>query len=499
MSSYRSDSRNPTAVSAFGEPIALPVTPLVQQDGIYSITLREFETFTSSTGNVSATNAVMTAWTGTSTGGYGVIRSRKHLRYRPGQGALARFTAGFSTPDANTTQRAGFFSQEQALMIGYDGTQFGVLRQNGGKAEIYEIEITNGATVGSGNITITLNGTAYTIAVTSGDSNTAISTKIAASSTFSSVWLVEQINAHVRFACKTNGAKTGTYSFNGDATGVTATITHLQTGVADTNHWTYQSNFSLDTLDGTGNYRNPSGMLLDPSKLNVYQINYRWLGAGEIRYAIENQITGDMMFFHHENYTNQYTVPHLDNPSMKIGYVAANLTAGGSANVSVYGASMMGAIEGPVTINKFPVGVGSDAVSSLPGNTYNHVLSVKNSLVHTNKYNLRIIRLKRVSVAYDGTDPALLYLFLNPTLNTTPVWTASNLLDSSANYSTTTGSFNLSVETPLACFAVPKNSGIDFDVDNMNIEIPPNNRIAFALWCGKVLTTVTLAATWVED
>lgn len=499
MSSYRSDQRSATSITAFGEPVAQQITPLIQQDGIYNITLREFETFTAVSGNVAATNAVITAWTGTSAGGYGVIRTRKHLRYRPGQGALTRFTAGFSTPDANTTQRAGFFSQEQALMIGYNGTQFGVLRQNGGKAEIYEIEITSSAS-GSGNLTITLNGTAYTVAVTSGDTATTISSKIAASSTFAAVWLVEQINAHVRFACKTNGAKTGTYSFANDATGVTATaFTQLQTGVADTNNWTYQSDFSIDTLDGSGNHRNPSKMLLDPSKLNVYQINYRWLGAGEIRYAIEDQASGDMTFFHHENYTNQYTVPHLDNPSMKIGYIAANLTAGTSANVSVYGASLVGAIEGPVIVNKFPVGTSGGAKTGLSSDAYNHLLSIKNALVHNNKYNLRIIRLKRISVGFDGNAPATLYLFLNATLSATRIWTAANLLDSSANYSTTDGTFTIANETPLAAFALPSNGHIDLDVDNLNIEIPPNNHVSLAIVSGQSITNARTAATWVED
>jgi len=499
MSFYRSDQRNATSVTAFGEPVAQQITPVIQEEGIYGITGREFESFTATSGNVATANSVMTVWTGTSAGGYGVLRTRKQLRYRPGQGALGRFTAGFSTPDANTTQRAGFISQEQSLVVGYNGTQFGILRQNGGKAEIYALEITNGATSGSGNITITLNGTAYTVAVTSGDANTAVSTKIAASTTFDAVWYAAQQDAHVRFACKTNGAKTGTYSFSGGATGVTATITQVQVGTADTNNWTYQADWNLDTLDGSGNHRNPSKMLLDPSKINVYQINYRWLGVGEIRYAIENQNTGDMTFFHHENYTNQHTTPHLDNPSMKLGYAAANISADGCANVSVYGASLMAAIEGPIITSGYTLGVSSGTKTNLTQDNYHHLLSIKNTLVFQNKYNLRTLRMKRLSIGFDGNSPAIIYLIFNGAMSTTRTWTSASLVNSSANYSTTDGTFTLANESPIAAFALPSNGNIDLDLDNLNIEIPPNNHVAVVIVSSQTITSVRAAATWAED
>jgi hypothetical protein len=120
-----------TARSAFGETIAVPVTPVLQLDGLYDLDPQQFETFQVG-GTAGTSDTLMRVTTGTGQFGYGVLRSRRAVRYRPGQGAVARFTAKFteSAPGVGVdgyTQRAGFFTQEQALQIGFNGTEFGVL------------------------------------------------------------------------------------------------------------------------------------------------------------------------------------------------------------------------------------------------------------------------------------------------------------------------------------------------------------------------------------
>jgi hypothetical protein len=73
--------------SAFGEQIAIPITPVIQLDGLYGLQARNFETFDAFGGSADTTNTLMRTQTGTSQYGYGVIRSRRAVRYRPGQGA----------------------------------------------------------------------------------------------------------------------------------------------------------------------------------------------------------------------------------------------------------------------------------------------------------------------------------------------------------------------------------------------------------------------------
>ena len=64
-----------SANSAFGESIAVPVTPVLQLDGLYGLETNKFETFTSGTGIVTS-NTLMKASSGTGAYGYSVIRSR---------------------------------------------------------------------------------------------------------------------------------------------------------------------------------------------------------------------------------------------------------------------------------------------------------------------------------------------------------------------------------------------------------------------------------------
>ena len=110
-----------SSTSAFGEPYAVQITPVIQLDSIYGVTSEVIQTYTSGANASAGANVTTAMWevkSGTSVGGYGVLRTKRFLRYRPGQGALTRFTAAFTEGIANSTQRAGLFNQENAIQIG---------------------------------------------------------------------------------------------------------------------------------------------------------------------------------------------------------------------------------------------------------------------------------------------------------------------------------------------------------------------------------------------
>lgn len=482
--------------SAFGELIAIPVTPQLQLDGIYGVLPRDFETFTNGTGVSTTEGSTMVVYSGTSLGDYGVLRSRRVLRYRPGQGAMARFTAAFSTPHANTIQRAGMFALEQAITIGYEGTNFAVQIQNGGKADIHRLQITTAPT-GTQTANIQLNGTYKEVAIYSGSASNTAATIAKAS--FPG-WTVDQVDANVFFLAAGVGPRNGSYSFTSSGTGTLAagSFTQAQAGIVHSANTITQQNFNVDKLDGTG----PSGMNLDPSKLNVYQINFRWLGAGEIRFAIENSINGDMVFFHHYHYSNRYTVPHLDNPSFKIGYISA-ATGGASSNVSVRGASMMGAIEGITTAAGATVGFADNAVgANFTADSLHHIVSIRPNLIFRNKINLRATKLKKITLAAttnpDG-KPVRIYLFENPTTFTgTFNWTSGAAgTNSSVVHSNDDGTFTLASELPLAAFVVSGTA--DLDLENLNITIPPNNILSIAAISSATISDLSAAAVWLEE
>jgi len=483
-----------TSTSSFGEPLSIPITPVLQLDAIYGLPTRDFEVFNSGSGSSNTIGSTFNVTSGTSQGSYGVIRSRKLIRYYPGQGALARFTAGFSTPHANTTQRAGLFSQEQSVVLGYNGTQFGIYIQNGGKSDIRELLITTGAG-GTETANITLNEASYNVPLTSGSKQQTAVT-IANRTGGYPGYVVEQVGNSVFFLAQSLGAKNGTTTFSSSGA-AQGTMYSRQAGLADAGEWIYQNDWNYDTLDGSANSSNPSGMNLSPDKLNVYQINYRWLGAGEIRFSIENSINGDMVFFHHYHYSNRHLTPHLDNPSMKLGYIAANIL-GSSNNVSVIGASMMGAVEGITGTSKYTNSIGSGGKASLAQDQTHHLLSIRNIVVTSNKINLKVTTVKSLSIAVQGQDPAEVYIFYNPTTFTsTHSW--NGISESGVAYSTVDGTYTLNQEAPVGTYVIPINGSAIIDLVDLSLKCPPNNIISVAIRGSGTISKATASLIWLQE
>ena len=476
------------ALSAFGEPIAVPIIPIIQLDGLYGLDPYEFETFTFGTGSSTTNGQLIQAQTGTGAYGYGVVRSNRVARYRPGQGMMARFTAMFENPQAGVTLRAGLFAQEQALQFGYDSAtnKFGIMVANGGKAHIEKLIVTAG---GTGNVTITLNGVATVVAISSTNTTT-VAAQIAAA-TFTG-WTTEQIDNEVRFLSNSLGTLAGAFTVTGTGT---YTISAVQTGVAQTESWTYQEDWSVDKLDGTG----VSGITMDWSKLNVFQIDFRWLGIGELRWAVENPDTGDLMFVHHSHYANRQTQVHIDNPCFKIGYVAANLSADTKTNARCAGASMMVAIEGFQNDNAFTTGWPSGEKTSLGATTTtaHQIISYKNRLIYKDKVNLRLMKLRSLSVSFQGNDPATVFLFLDADKDTIHQWQRINTWSSVA-YDVAAGSITIANYKPVACFTLPINGSDTFNLENLDLSVPPGSRLCIGMQSGQVMSGVRASMNWVE-
>lgn len=486
-----------TSVSAFGEPISVPVTPVLQLDALYGLDPQLFETYTGAffdadpVGTATSTGTLMQVGSGTSLGGYGVLRSKRAVRYRPGQGAQARFTAMFTGPVALYTQRAGFFIQEQAIQIGYNGENFGVMRANGGKAHIHKITVT-GAGGGTENVDVQLNGTTETIVMTGATTQLNAASLADGIATAFPNWVVEQYDNDIYVLSTTLGPNAGAFSVvrNGAGTSTFADVV-AQTGVAQTENWTYQSQFVHDTLDGNG----PSGMVIDPTKLNVYQINFRWLGAGQIQYAVEDD-EGNMIIFHHEHYANENNTVHIDNPSFKIGYVAYSL-GGTGTNVTVSGASMMGAIEGLIQTTKPPTAAFFSTTTNLTNLQWHHVLTSHNKLIHRDKINTRELLLKNVTTSFSGTGAVQVALVLDEDFAGRAFSTLSEW--SSASKSTTIVN-NVTLPGRVAyIFGVEAGGSSSLDLEELRLAIPPNTDISVLVRSSQQITRTDVSLSWVED
>ncbi len=489
-----------TGRGAFGEYAVSEITPVVQLDPIYGLPTNSFQTYSFTSGIGTTRNSLFVAETGTSAYGYGVVRSKRFLRYRPGQGGIARFTAHFINPTVGVTLRAGFFSQESALQIGFntDG-KFGILRQYGTKAEIRKLTITTAATT-SGISTVVLNGTSYNVSLVNDSADTSATAAKLGFSTSYATHIPDQRDNTIVFLANSVGPQTGNFQFIPGTTGAVGTFTTIQTGVNATEEWTYQEDWNLDNLTGVGGTSNPSGVTLDTTKLNVFQINYRWLGAGEQRYAIENPINGDMIFFHHAHYSNKHTTPWVDNPSFKIGYVAANLSGVGIASTAaVCGSSLMMGVEGKIVQNTYPSSA-FRSTAGLTGNVANHLITIQNPTTNNGLVNSREIILKGLSGTFNsGNAPAEIFVFLDAPLETgSHIFNTQPGGNSIALVSEATGTISQTTNTPILSYAIPSSGSLNIDLSSYRIVVSPGSNISLSIRASNVTATNT-SLIWEVD
>lgn len=490
-------------VTAFGEPLAISPTAVIQLDAIYGTTSDVIQTYANGTGASAGSDLqVFRVQSGTSQGGYGVLRSKRFMRYRPGQGIVTRFTASFTQGVAGSLQFAGLANQENRVAFAYNGDRFGICRSTGGKATIYLMDMTV-APNATQTATITLNGVAYTVTLGNTSEDIAVQTITNRAGGYGG-WLFQQTDGAMLWLAPTLGPMNGTFSFTSTGN-AQATFVLKQQGVAQTDYWTYQEDWNVDRMDGSNTIStNPSGMTLDPTKLNVYQIAMRWLGVGTISYALEDQTSGALVYVHREHYTNQHNVPHVANPSFKITYAAYNIT--NTTNLTVRGASMYGAVEGTIHQNELTRSW-SASKASLAQNVTHHMMTIKNAVVtnglanaNNGNYvlNTKEAIVKSLSVSVQSTDPSQVFLFFDPTsFSGTHLY--YNIPYCNELHSVATGTLDTTVDTPVYTGLNAINGTVNIDLSPYRITIPPGSQVSIAVRSTNGITQCTVALVWSED
>lgn len=471
---------------AFGESITAHKTPVVQIANKYNLDPdndNEIEIFEATGGSADNNGNLFRCQTGTSVGGYGVIRSINTLNYKAGQGIEAQFTAKFTTGIALSLQFAGLFNLTETLAFGYDGADFSCLHSYGGAAEVQLITVT---ATGAGTCTVTLDGDAVGISVTNSDVQTnaeELRAGLVADATLNGKWRFEQIDDKVFCISKTVGDKTGTMSVSG---GVTASIAEQTAGVVKTDNHIAQTNWNVTTNPFDG---------FDPTKLNLYKVQFGYLGVANIDYFIYNPNIGEFVLVHRIKWANENTVTHLGSPNLKIGWTAASLGASGT-NLTVEGASAELAIQGDEVLRNNTHA--TEASKGSIGGTLTNVLTLKNRVVYNDRFNLVKIKALRISVDNDHTKGAVIQLWRNSTLGGTTNYQyhgefSSVVLEDTAGTTLTGGHF-------LDGFAVGANESVSVNLTDILPDIFPDDTLTIAAKTASGSgATITAVITWRED
>jgi len=338
----------PISQGAFGDQLVANLSQEIALMFNYHLDSDALISITQNSATVTVSNSKMILATGGVMNSLAVAKSKDCLRYRPGYGGLVRFSLGVTTGYTGTEQTAGIGDEEDGLFFSYrDHDASGVpdmciVRRYFGAKEIRYLTLTGGSTSAT-NTTITLNGVAFTVAVSNNSSAVNLTATNIANNFSSTDWTASAFGNLVVFTAIHAGVKSGSYSFSAGTSGITTSpsgqLTQKVAGVNKSEEVVPSSSWNYDKADGTGTLPD-----IDWSKGNIYQIKYQWLGYGMIQFYIEDPSLGRFIRVHAIRYANQNTTPTVSNPTFPFYFYAANPTE--SSNVSMFTSSCGGFVEG---------------------------------------------------------------------------------------------------------------------------------------------------------
>lgn len=475
------------AVTSFNETIAESNTSYIEGSATYGLIPDNFRKFTAKGGSTGVERRLWKVSTGTRVAGYGAIQSYRTLPHRVGKSSVTRFSGYFESNTANSWQGMGLIAVGEELSFGYDGTVFGVWHRYGGLSEVRTITVT-GASGGSTDLTLTLNSVAYTIPLTSGtvEHN---AYEIAAwlnNPSNQSVWEADQVDDTVIINALSDGAKSGTYSFS-HAT-ATGTIAQNTAGVKKTNNHIAQA-------DWNGLKFTAGDFILDPSKGNLYQIQYQNMGYGDIIFSVMNPITRKYEVAHTIRWSNSSVELGIPNPSMHCGFYAASL--GSITNLNVYMNSIEAAVGSNSNKTRNPRSITSN--QSLTTTNETTVLALRNRRTYNGYNNQTDIEPLKVTVSNETTRSARVRIRVTTDPNVEQNFTAvgSNLVsDVDTTQNTFSGGILLDAQV------LPAGGQAIFDLKSIEISQPPTMILIVTVervGTGGSNTNFETTYTWNED
>lgn len=399
--------------TSFGGIVTASFTPTAQVDFIDNIINPVTNYSLTYGGGSSATviNGELNLSSGTDSAGYSFVSSKRAIVYQPGQGTTIRLTGRFDTPKENTEQWVGGYNGISGYRFGYEGLTFGIQHIKTAVREIRTLTITTPSSTAS-NATINLAGVSATVALTASGTTRQTAYEIAQQFFYSIAegWLTMAIGSTVVFISNVPKPYSGTFSFS-HATAVGAFSTTV-VGVAPTKTFIPINSWNIDTMDGSG----PSGMIINPQRGNVFDIQYQYLGYGDAYFAIEDYRTGKFTPVHIIKNANNVTSTVLRDPALFISWEAKN-TGSTATGVTLRGASGAGFVDGERAYLGPNFSYSSEKTATSNG-TVIPVLTIRASLIFNDRALYSPIRLNRLAASAVGSSgkPVRILVYENAAL-----------------------------------------------------------------------------------
>lgn len=252
--------------------------------------------------------------------------------------------------------------------------------------------------------------------------------------------------------------------------------------------WIYQVSWNQDPFNGTGT----SGVTLDPTKGNVYKIQYQWLGFGNVNFFIENASTGQFTLVHQIQYCNLYVNTSLSNPNLPLFARAESTNAASLVQLKV--PSMAGMIEGIIVDDNTRYAVQGNL--GFAANTTTLVLTILNNLTYNNNPNPKLVQPNFISMASSGTSLTTFTYMLNPTVSAT--FRPANTSTGTSVTSAATGGNLITAGRTVLTQYIGANSYDNVFIDFLDLSLNPGDYFAVTA-LSATAATVSVSFSWVEQ
>jgi hypothetical protein len=274
--------------------------------------------------------------------------------------------------------------------------------------------------------------------------------------------------------------------------------------------WTPQASWNVDPM--LGGISSGSGQILDPTKINVYQIKFQYLGGGNMFFYVLDGNTGRFDLVHVIRNANSATQTNFRNPSMNMLWTTYN-SASSTAVCKVSGGSCAMFVEGIRTFLG-PLNSEDAYLTAVPNTTLTSVMGIRNATTFNGIPNRAFLHLRSVSVAINGGTTATIVILrilknytsgptvftpLNGTTANNGVAITNGQSCASSNVSAPTGYVTVSGGTQIFSTVVSATSLAVIDLTPYEISVFPGDTISFAAFGTASTPLVGVTAVWNED
>lgn len=303
-----------------------------------------------------------------------------------------------------------------------------------------------------------------------------------------------------QFTSVYNGAQSGVNQYHGILDGSDGATFGTKDGVFGTwfieggvETFTPQSAWLGDKLDGLG----ASGFNIDPTKKNVYMVQFGWLGAAPIIYSVYTGFFTGWRVANVIDKINVATTAHLNNPSLPI---AAKVTrsAGSGTACDIRTSSWRGGVtsggDEDTSSNRWNAYTVLDA-SITDGLVRNNVFTLKNAATFQGKTNHVVVEIAIATFDNSGNKTVAFFGVNNATLTGNSAYADIDASNSVISVSTG-GTITAGTRGPAT--VIKAGSDRRTELLGTGIKIHPGQTFTFEAIANTFTGSISLSSRWVE-